>query len=231
MNGHRVQSGVPGRIAEVDQSSRQDLDWERRSYDVDNIPPGQEAWEVWPNDLLYGNVHGRLFFSHRIEIQMLAQLRRALWTSRTWGQFAILPPAYYRNDPIDLLRGIKAQGFPGFRDDLRVHDPGMSTQEAMRRYRQLEVGQRLPLSDDPFDRGAIPRFPGQTWPPFPPEYTDDWMPDAIFSAFGVVVGPPDDPLYVYFRPEQEATIVVRLEESGFPCVRNDALVGEALGFG
>ena len=101
----------------------------------------------------------------------------------------------------------------------------------MRRYRELEVGLRLPLRDDPFDRAAIPGWKEQTWPPFPPEYADGWMPEEIWRHYGVSARPDRDVPCFFFRPEQKAEIVAAFEQHGFACARNDVLVGRALGFG
>ena len=203
-----------------------------RSDGTEDIPPGKDPWEIWPNDLLYGEVDGRLFFAYKAEVHLLAQLRRAVRESTTWAQFAALAPRDYYEDPRDLLRGIGAQSFEEFQDEMVRRWPSIPDIDVLRQYRTLKVGQRLPLAGDPFDLALVPQFPGRLWPPFPPDYADDWIPKEIFLHYVVRVYDPERDLsYFCFRPAQEAEIVTAFEEHGFPCARNDVLVGRGLGFG
>lgn len=183
-------------------------------------------------DFVYGTggANGGLVFLPPDVAEEWANLHRAIYTSRTWREFRSRVSNSRYEEITGLMDG--ACNFEDFyADGLETH-PTLTRQEAVEEYRTFEIGkERLPLDDDPFDWMQIYGLSAVgdgLWPEWPEQEMFGWMPEDL--PYAEVQDSIHDGFYLSLDPEHEAEIVAALEQRGYHCVKDQALISEASGY-
>lgn len=152
-------------------------------------------------ELVYGNYRGdELVFIPKQQAVELAQLRQALESAATWGEFKQMAPAHLYQEVA-----------------LMVSD-----------YDE-EAGQ-LPQDADPFDADSIPGYGDRDWPTWAAQAMLEWVPQDVQDRFGSAAGTTLSGDYLYLPEEKADEIAQAMQEHGYPCVRDDDLVTSAEGY-
>ena len=184
--------------------------------------------------VLYGEVDGgegpSLVFVRPDEAEVLRSIRTALTSSQTWGEFRSRIPAREYARVLAMVGLDTALTFRDFvlqeRDSLR----GTTRAQMLTRYRQLEVGERCPLPEDPFSTRCIPQFSDGDYPEWPKQTMLKWVPRAIQRQFGEAGGTTFNGPYLQFDLAQEREIVAAFRAAGYRCIRDEVLVRQASGW-
>jgi hypothetical protein len=107
----------------------------------------------------------------------------------------------------------------------------LDREEAMTEYRQLDVGDRLPLDNDPFDGMELGCVCDGDYPPHPCQTIFEWLPEEI------AIGPYTDIRethhngeMLWLDPDHEKEIVAAFEAAGYRCTKDEELVAKAFGY-
>ncbi|SRR5579875_65316 len=197
-----------------------------------NLWTGQpERDDSAERDLVYGSSRsttGLVFVPRRVASE-LATIWRALDSSKTWGEFRTsIGHRIYRRV---LERGQfdGAYSFASFQAELKENNRNFTEEEAAQAYRELPVGDRLPLDDDPFEMYSIDGVADGDWPDWPEQLMLSWMPGEILDQYGkqessVLNGP-----FAVLDEDHEDEIVAALRRRGYRCVRDDELIARCSG--
>ncbi|AYA23168.1 hypothetical protein C6369_000250 [Rhodococcus rhodochrous] len=101
-------------------------------------------------------------------------------------------------------------------------------QEIVERFEGWE--QDPPAPEEPFDLSQVPGNADGDWPEWPAQQMLDWMPPELIARYGRSTASVLNGDFLDIDPQHEAALVAALEEMGWSCRRNDALVSSASGF-
>lgn len=88
-----------------------------------------------------------------------------------------------------------------------------------------------PGPDAPFDRDLIPGHVDGDWPEWPAREMLKWMPAELLTRFGRTEASVLNGDYLRIDPRHEAALAAALEGAGWTCIKDDALVSAASGYG
>ena len=173
-------------------------------------------------DLVFGEIEGGLVFMPRASAQDLAAVWRGLGLAKTWAQFrSMVSPVRYEQTLKTLGEGID---FESYFEEEGETEPGLSREEALRRYRALEVGERLPVDDDVFPGYDLPTVGDGDYPEWPHQEMLNWMPKEVLERpFSRVQESVHNGSFLELDPAAEAEIVAALTSAGFRCRKDQRL--------
>lgn len=173
-------------------------------------------------DLVYGssNCSKGLVFVQRKVATDLATIWNALSESKTWGKFkAMVGPRIYQ--------GILDRGqFDGCYSlaSFQFEHPDLPEEESARAYRDLRVGGRLPLDEDPFEMYSINGVADGDWPIWPEQLMIAWNPPEILHEYGRSESSALNGPFATLDESREEEIVAAFKRRGYQCVRDDELI-------
>ena len=188
-------------------------------------------------ELVYGVIDDGepyLVFLERAEAVYLQEVHQALWTSKTWGEFRA---RVGDEEFAEVLEGFAdAMTFEDFADEMRAEaeEEGRTVTDAEvdAAWAELPVGDRLPRDDDPFDASQVYAHREEGYPSsWPAQDMLDWVPADIRRRFGEIRGTMLDGQFLALDVRRERWLVRAFERAGWRCVRDDALVRRASGYG
>jgi HEAT repeat protein len=181
-------------------------------------------------DLVFGEIDGSLVFLPRAMAEDLAAVWKALGSAKTWAQFrSMVSPQRYEETVATVSEGID---FESFFAEESESEPGLSREEALRRYRALDVSERIPLDEDAFHGYDLPQVSDGDYPEWPAQQMLTWMPEQIlerpFSRRQITMLNGE---FLELDPAAEGEIVAALTAAGFRCSKDALLVLKACGRG
>jgi hypothetical protein len=87
-----------------------------------------------------------------------------------------------------------------------------------------------PDDDDSFDPDAVPGYADGDWPEWPKQAMLEWMPARVWRQFGRVEASVLNGDFLQIDAGRLEALVAALEDQGFACRRDDALVARASGY-
>jgi hypothetical protein len=185
-------------------------------------------------ELVYGAVEGAMVFARRADIAANTRFISALLVARTWYQLRCLLTRSQLDWVVERFRQRREEEVEEAQAWLAAN-PGGSLAEALEELGFGAEDPELPPTDDgPFDFYDIPGtedgliFPVLTAapePPIPEELKERYELGSKAVGYGYSTG---DQTHVGFDFKVWADLVRDLEAAGFRCVRDDALVAEAV---
>jgi hypothetical protein len=122
--------------------------------------------------------------------------------------------------------------FESFFEKEAETEPGLNREEAFRRYRALDVGERLPFDEDVFPGYDLPLVADGDYPEWPDQEMLTWMPEQILERpFSRRRASVHNGYFLELDPAAEGEIVVVLTAAGFRCSKDQRLVLKASGRG
>lgn len=112
--------------------------------------------------------------------------------------------------------------------DARAALPGPRWQEIIDRLEGAEID--VPAPEQPFDLDLIPGYVDGDWPEWPAQQMFEWMPPELIARFGRSTASVLNGDFLEIDPLQGPALAASLEETGWTCIRDDALVSAASGF-
>jgi hypothetical protein len=126
--------------------------------------------------MVYGTAGESLVFLPREQAEELATVWEALFAP-TWGEMRSGLSEKRFQEVQEMFDGID---FDTFYAEQRQEHPRLTRKKALEAYRELPLGERLPLDDDPFG------LPGPVcdgdWPEWPAQQMLKWMPRDLPGA-------------------------------------------------
>jgi len=178
------------------------------------VTPGKER------DIVCGTVAENFVLIPRSEALRLVSIHKAINHSKTWGDFK------RQLRPEDWQEVLK--GFPTLAD-YRDEESFASDEEALESYHSLRFGERMPIDSDKFKPDWVPGFSDGDWPQWPAQQALNWVPAKIQRQFGKTNSSALNGSFLKLDPQRAAEIIAAMEEIGYVCERNDALVQSASG--
>lgn len=180
-------------------------------------------------DLVYGEVEGSLVFVPWQQAQDLAMVWSALGSSSTWGEFrSLIPPKRYE-ETLALMSD--AIDFDSYFEQESQANPS-SREEALSAFREIDIGERLPLDDDPFPGYDLPWVADGDYPEWPAQEMLKWMPTVLArEPYGRVEDSVHNGRFLVLDPAREKAILAELAAAGFSCIKDQELVEQACGHG
>lgn len=185
---------------------------------------------LWTDRVLVYGENCTLVFIPRAKALELASIWKAALESKTWGELRQLMPPGAWNEFYAMLfnEDDDCSTLDSFREALKEADADVTEEDVLSQYRELDVGQRHPFDDDPFDWRDIPQLAEPTWPADPTREMLDWMPKPVQARYRKV-GILEDGLEL--SASDVGAIVRDLESLGYTCMRNDRLIHQCFAFG
>ncbi|MFZ2528402.1 MAG: hypothetical protein WAX14_12215 [Rhodococcus sp. (in: high G+C Gram-positive bacteria)] len=87
-----------------------------------------------------------------------------------------------------------------------------------------------PEPQEPFGLSQIPGNEDGDWPEWPAQQMLEWMPPELIAQYGNSAASVLNGDFLDIDPRHEAALVAALEEAGWTCIKDDALVSSASGF-
>jgi hypothetical protein len=168
-----------------------------------------------------GSASESLVFIPKEQAEELASVWAALH-SQTWGEMRSCLSEKRFQEVQEMFLGID---FDTFYEEQRQEKPRLTRKKALEAYRELEVGERLPLDDESFEM-PWPVCDGD-WPEWPQQEMLKWMPTDLPGArveMSVLNGS-----FLELDPAHEAEIVAAVEAAGYRCIKDESLVQQACG--
>jgi hypothetical protein len=171
--------------------------------------------ELWDGD------SPQLVFALERDASRAVKIRDALGSSQTFGDLKRrLDPEDYKH--VEEGYSVNLWQFEKFCADCEF-DP--SDPKSREEYLKLELGQRLPVDEDPFDERS---FVGDgDWPEPPTQLMLGWMPMPVLKLFAEGYHTMLDGPSVRFELEEAPKIVAELRKCGYRVRRDDSLVDAA----
>ena len=175
-------------------------------------------------DIVCGTFADNFVLIPRPEALRLASVHYAIHSSATWEEFKaklrleewqeILCRLGYRT----LAEYRKQEGFE-------------TDEEASESFRSLPLGERMPIDSDKFESDWLHGFTDGDWPEWPAQEALRWVPHDIQQRFGKSVSSVINGPFLTLDPSRASEIIAAMEERGYVCERDDALVQAASGDG
>lgn len=192
-----------------------------------NLLTGQpEKDDSAERDLVYGSSRfaTSLVFIPRDTATDLATIWMALVSSKTWGEFRVSVGHRIYQSVLDRGQFGEAYSFESFQLELRKKNPALTEQQAARTYRALDVGDRLPCDDDPFEKECISGVEEGDWPDWPEQVMLFRVPSEILNRYGRIEESVLNGPYAVLDISRENEIVAALKQLGYWCRRDDGLI-------
>jgi hypothetical protein len=165
-----------------------------------NLQPSKGA------ELVYGVYRNdELVFIPKQQAFELAQLREALTTAKTWGEFKAKVPAHLYKETVYLYSDYEE-------DDEDGEEP------------------EAPGDKDEFVADDIPGHGDGDWPIWAAQAMLEWVPQDVQERFGRVAATRLSGEYLYLPENRADEIASAMQSHGYTCVRDDALVERAEGY-
>ena len=176
------------------------------------------------SDMVCGTYHDNFILIPRTEALRLASIHDAIYSSTgsTWGEFREkLSPKDWQ----DVLTRLEYQTLA----EYRAEEGFETDDEALDAYRSLPLGERMPIDSDKFESDWLPGLTDGDWPEWPAQEALRWVPRDIKQRFGKSVSSVINGPFLTLDPSRASEIVAAMEELGYACERDDALVAAASG--
>jgi hypothetical protein len=182
-------------------------------------------------ELVYGDLNGNLVFITKERADYLAAIHRSLWSSSTWGEVHERMPTAAYEELLEISGATELPGFEEYYENERRSRPGLTRDEARAEYLALSADERRPEPGDPFQAGDIGAICDGDWPGWTEQEMLAWVPKAIQEQYGQRSFSFVSGDCLMFRLEDEDRLVAAFVAHGYACVRDDALVRRASGYG
>lgn len=160
-------------------------------------------------ELCYGECNGGLTFLERSYATKIGDFRAALSESSTWGELKSKVAEEYYLETVERWKEEEFDRLTGEGDEEPQEVPS-------------------PKPEDAFGAADISGYLDMDWPEFAPAMMDEWVSKEIIEQYGGYVQPTLNDDYPLIDFENEEKVVSLLEEQGYVCVRDDALIWRAI---
>jgi hypothetical protein len=191
-----------------------------------------------PVEVVFGEAYesGFLVYIEKQEVEKFAAINNSFYRfvdkGLTWGEFKNECPEVYQ----EIIQYLEDGGAYGFEDwiscesnkaEWPVESGSQQEREGMRLYRNTEIGERLPFSDEPFElRGSMIDV-RQYWLVEGPQF-NSWLSSEILHEFAEL---DNFTMRYKISAEHKKGVINALEKLGYTCEQNDKLIWEACGGG
>ncbi len=177
--------------------------------------------------LLYGEAGGAgLVFIPEDDALELANLQRAIWQSKTWGEFRRRAgEARYA----EVMENREASPFDEFFEWERKSRRKLTEDDARQEYWAQPICMRLPLEEEPFDSDQVPGICDGFYPEWPAQEALKWFPRDIIRDYGSIEDSLHNGYFLSIPADSEKPIVSILSLIGYACIRDDKTVSTACG--
>jgi hypothetical protein len=181
--------------------------------------------------VVYSIVEESLVFIPKHRAERLAAIHRAIWSSKTWGDFKVKLPFKLYKEVIQHLKNCgDMKGFEEYYKEQQKWSEAINREQAFGEYQNLPVGGRLSKDDDEFKPEQLPGFSDGDWPGWPAQEMLKWVPKKIQKEYGQIVASSINGYFLMLDPAGEKDIVKAFHQHGYLCVKDEALARRACGY-
>ncbi len=157
----------------------------------------------------------------------LAALQRAIWQSKTWGEFRRRVTGARFDEVISAWEAMTPEEYV---QETLESRPELTREKALAEYQALPLHERIPRDDDPFSGDAVPGVCDAFWPEWPAQEALNWFPLEVEEAYGCPGTTMHNGRYLHIPAENEREVIMALQEHGYECTRDDPTVLAASGY-